>query len=389
MIDQASIPLNNNFSVKVVSRQDDLANLRDDWNKLASKQGSYMPFLCFDWFQLWIEHFLDNHQLFILLFYEDDNLETIAPFMMKKGKFKGANVRRIELIGNVYSPVRYFLFGVGDDRERVKNLSLIFQFLLRSYKDWDIMDLYPIPEENNNCGVLNESLDKSSLKTWEYVCFGDWYLDGINYSSDTYFANLSRKQRKNIRQCRNRTEKYGKVVFKMVTKRDEAEAYMKMYFRVYAKSWKRREGFGPGFYMDLTKHLANKDWLRLGFVLVDDVPIVAGIAVVCNGVAYFEKTAYDEDYEKLGAGSIWFAEMIKYVIDVDNVSVIDFLRGDEEYKKRWMPKRRERKGVLIFNNNLKGNYLSFLIRHIAPGFDRNRRLREIKAFATKKFFKTQ
>lgn len=55
--------------------------------------------------------------------------------------------------------------------------------------------------------------------------------------------------------------------------------------------------------------------------------------------------AYDMDYEDLGAGSVWFAEMIKHVIDVDKVSVIDFLRGDEPYKKSWKPQRRERRGL--------------------------------------------
>ena len=388
MIDQSSISLNNNFSVKVVSRIDDLANLRDDWNKLASKHGSYMPFLCFDWFELWIEHFLDNHQLLVLLLYEHDDLQTIAPLLIKQQRFKGIPVRKIELIGNVYSPIQTFLFKEMDNKRREEYISLVLQYFSRINNHWDVVDLHSIPEEDGTFPILSNAVKKSVFRSKEYFCFGNWYANGIDYSSDTYFKNRSRNLRASIKQNIKKAQKAGRMQFKMITSNTDVDTYMRIYFKVYSRSWKQREKVGPDFYMDLTKLAAAKGWLRLGLVFLDNMPVGAGFAIVCDGFAYFEKTAYDEQYEALGVGSIWLTEMIKYVIDVDRVRVIDVLRGDDQYKKRWVPQRRERKGVLIFNNNLKGNYLSFLIRHIAPGFDRNRRLREIKAFATKKLFKT-
>ena len=388
MIDQPSISLNNKFSVKVVSQIDDLANLRDDWDKLASKHGSYMPFLCFDWFRLWIEHFLDNHQLLVLLLYEHGDLQTIAPLLIKQQRFKGIPVRKIELIGNVYSPIQTFLFKEMDNKRREEYISLILQYCSRINKNWDIIDLQSIPEEDETFQLLDNALKKSRLKNKEYFCFGNCYLDRISYSSDTYFKHRSRNFRRAIQKSFGKAQRAGELEFKMITSSTDIDKYMKIYFEVYSKSWKKQERFGPNFYMDWTKRAAQKGWLRLGLVFLDNVPIAAGFAIVCDGFAYFEKTAYDEQYKNLGAGTIWYAEMIKYLIDIDKVSVIDLLREDYGYKKSWTPQRRERKGVLIFNNNLKGNYLSFLIRHIAPGFDRNRRLRKIKAFATKKLFKT-
>jgi CelD/BcsL family acetyltransferase involved in cellulose biosynthesis len=79
-----------------------------------------------------------------------------------------------------------------------------------------------------------------------------------------------------------------------------------------------------------------------------------------------------------GAGSVCLYEMIKYVIDVDKVSVIDFLRGADEYKKHWVAKCRKRKGMMIYNNTIRGKYLSFVDNKIAPFVNNNKFLSNIK-----------
>ena len=72
--------------------------------------------------------------------------------------------------------------------------------------------------------------------------------------------------------------------------------------------------------------------------------------------------------------------MITYVIDSDNVTELDYLIGDEQYKKDWTPKRRERYGLLVFNKNFKGHFLAFLVKDILPFFAKHKGLRQFKAF---------
>ena len=50
---------------------------------------------------------------------------------------------------------------------------------------------------------------------------------------------------------------------------------------------------------------------------------------------------------------------MKHVLDVDKVDAIDFLSGDDAYKKNWMTHSRERIKIDVFNSNtLKGRLLS-------------------------------
>ena len=40
---------------------------------------------------------------------------------------------------------------------------------------------------------------------------------------------------------------------------------------------------------------------------------------------------------------------MEHVIDTDKVHDVDYLTGDDAYKKDWMPDRRERWGIAVFN----------------------------------------
>lgn len=190
--------------------------------------------------------------------------------------------------------------------------------------------------------------------------------------------------RRNITRTRKNAEKAGDITFKMVRNRQDVAKYIKTYFEVYARSWKQKEEVGPEFHMDLTGLAAQKGWLRLGIVYLGDVPIVTGFAIVCENIAYFSKNAYDQAYRDLSAGTIWLTEMIKYVIDVDKVHAIDFLRGDEPYKRRWLKHQRERKGVLVFNNTLKGSFLSHFDQHVLPALNRHKIFKDTKSFVSNK-----
>ena len=71
-----------------------------------------------------------------------------------------------------------------------------------------------------------------------------------------------------------------------------------------------------------------------------EVPVAAQIWFVSNGTAYIFKLAYRTSYRKTSVGTVLTAALIEQVIAVDRVSSIDFLTGDDNYKKDWMQSQR-------------------------------------------------
>jgi CelD/BcsL family acetyltransferase involved in cellulose biosynthesis len=123
---------------------------------------------------------------------------------------------------------------------------------------------------------------------------------------------------------------------------------MELYQTVYAKSWKKPEPY-PNFISGWARICAENGWLRLGIAWIDDVAIAVQFWFTINRRAYIFKLAYDEDYSRWSAGTILSAHMIKYSLEEDQVTEIDYLTGDDNYKQAWMTHRRERVGVIACN----------------------------------------
>lgn len=376
--DERKYRLGDSFSIRVVEDINEFMSLHETWDTLLSNHVSHVPFLCHDWFRIWLKHFLKEDRLFILLLYNDNRLVAIAPFMTNDKKFKGIiRAKKIELIGNHHSFVRKFIFDNTAAEEKKKFTRLIFYFLMTVFKDWDVLELDSIPEEDDLFIILNEVIAETGVKSRQHFCFGDWYLDGIDYSAETYMKSLSPNTRKGVGKKKRRMERIGDVDFQVGKDKEKLDHYLSLYQEVRGKSWKSREK-DVAFLRDSREFLAEKGWLVFAFVVFDRCPIAVKIAVISNHIAYLVETLYNLKYERYSPGEISHAEFIRYLIGEERVTEIDTLKGDETYKQSWTPKRRERKGFLIFNDTMKGNYLAFLMTRVLPLFENNQYLLAFK-----------
>jgi hypothetical protein len=268
-------------------------------------------------------------------------------------------------MGNVHSPVRNFIFFDSNNGAKKANLIYIFDYLKSQFKDWDIIELEPIPEEDAFLPIIDVAVSESGFKRRQYICFGDWYLDEINYSGDEYIKRLPKNIRLELKRRKKRLEEVGRLDFHIGRDKDKLDYYIDLYHGVRSKSWKHPEA-DVLFQRDFRELATEKGWLRFGFLFLNGSAIAAQLRILSNNVAYFMDTVHDPNYNQFGPGLILRAEFTKYLIDVDKVKEIDNLKGDELYKKDWTPKRRERKGITIFNNTLRGQLLALLMLRVLP-----------------------
>jgi len=103
--------------------------------------------------------------------------------------------------------------------------------------------------------------------------------------------------------------------------------------------------------------------LRLGILSVDGEPAAAQLWIVHHGKALIYKLAYDERFADLSVGTILSATLFQHALDVDKVTEVDYLSGDDGYKKDWMSQRRERWGILALNPRTPRGVLA-IARHV-------------------------
>lgn len=213
-----------------------------------------------------------------------------------------------------------------------------------------VLNFAPIEKESEDAKVLETKLSTRGWYTRRYFCFGNWYLPCMGLS----FAEYMKGRDSKLLNTWNRKLKKFKAAeargarLEIITELPDTHAAMIAYEKVYSKSWKKPEPY-PDFVRKWALVCARNGWLRLGIAWFEGVPIATQFWFTVNRRAYIFKLAYDEGYSSMSAGTLLSAHMFQRALDTDHVTEIDYLTGDDEYKKLWMSKRRERIGILACN----------------------------------------
>jgi CelD/BcsL family acetyltransferase involved in cellulose biosynthesis len=81
-------------------------------------------------------------------------------------------------------------------------------------------------------------------------------------------------------------------------------------------------------------------------------------------VSEIHKVAYDETHSELSPGTALSAEMIAHALDHDHARKLDYLIGDDGYKRLWMSRRNSRCRLLAYDPRSAGG-LAGCLRELA------------------------
>lgn len=273
----------------------------------------------------------------------DTALSLLLPLRHTVGRF---GLRRLEGLANWYSSL-YGVIALPGNLQAAR-LQQLVKSLAAERPRWDVLDLHPLDPADPLFQPLLDALSAAGMATQRYFCFVNWYLDVAGRSYDDYAAGLPSRLKSTLKRKGRQLEKSGRATFEIETGGERLEAAIAAYEAVYARSWKLPEP-NPDFMPGLIRTCAAQGWLRLGIATVDGAPAAAQLWIVCRGVAAIYKLAYDEQYASLSIGSLLTERLMRHVIDTDKVREVDYLTGDDAYKRDWMSASRERCGIVAFN----------------------------------------
>ncbi len=251
---------------------------------------------------------------------------------------------RVDALANFYTPL-YAPIGL----DQLDPASLAATFAKLRYDGTAVLRLAPLAAGGAFHATALAALRQAGWIADTYFCFGNWYAPIVTADFEAYLAERPSALRNTFRRARNRLERRPDFRLRIQQAPDaQLEAAIAGFERVYAASWKRPEPW-PDFIPGLCRLAARCGWLRLGVIELDGQPAAAQIWLVAAGKAHIVKLAYDPAWRDLSVGTVLTAALMRHVIESDGVAEIDYLIGDDAYKRDWTPLRRERVGLVAFN----------------------------------------
>lgn len=271
------------------------------------------------------------------------------------------SLRKLSALTNCYSCffAPHLDSAAGHTRETLRELA---RAISSERPRWDAIEIQPLDVNSESFSALVEAFQAAGFVVQTFFCFGNWYLPVNGRDFAQYVESLPSILKNTLHRKQRKLEKSGRANIEIIIGGEGLEVAIQAYVKVYLASWKRPEPY-PDFIPGLIRACSAAGALRLGLVYVDGEAAAAQLWIVHGGVAFIYKLAYDERFADLSVGTILTARLMQHVLDVDKVDEVDYLSGDDSYKKDWMSHRRERWGMLAMTPRTMRGALA-ICRHL-------------------------
>lgn len=214
---------------------------------------------------------------------------------------------------------------------------------------WDILRLAPLAPDAPVTAALRTALQQRGIPHDSYFCFINWYLPVRWQTFADYLASRPSRLQNTIRRAQKRFGRDPAARFEIVrTPGPALEEAIEKFLLLYRKRGRKAEPY-PDFIPELCRRTAAAGQLRLGILSFGGTPAAAQVWIVHADTALIFKLAYDPERRNLSAGTLLSARMMQNAVEDDRVREIDYLIGNDAYKKDWMTHSRERVGIVAFN----------------------------------------
>ncbi|GHU29356.1 hypothetical protein AGMMS50256_14070 [Betaproteobacteria bacterium] len=323
-----------------------------------------------DWFEL-LQRSVFTDDPGVRYHYMSDGKRVTALLPVRHS---GRVVRKIESLSNFYTSLYAPLQTDESDSTALKHL------LVRAATERGgahVMRFAPMDPDSAIFHELYDHLRSIGWTPFRFFCFGNWYLK-VEKDWEDYFKHRSANLRSKIKR---KTRQFGEAggTLEVITDANQTDEAILAFQEVYSASWKIPETY-PEFIPALIRYLASSGALRMGIARLNGQAVAAQLWFVTGRKASIYKVAYHEAFASYSLGAILTAHLMRHVIEQDRVDEVDFLIGDDEYKKIWMSDRRERWGIVAYNpRTLLGATLT--LREIAARSTKSLRTRIKSLFA--------
>jgi len=330
--------------------------------KLWEERGQAEIFSSPDWFRNLYENVgrdLGTLSIFVLENRAEEPL-CILPCVSRVATDDGGE--DLIALANYYTPA--FELIVNEDLISRSNAIARLMSALARQENWNSLSLFPM---RNSADI--EDFRRHARTN---LLSGSSFFETANWSETiTDLATYKERRPSHLRATLARkTARLGRGVdhrFEILTAQRDVARGIADFNQIYRSSWKPPEPY-PGFIEGVATLAAQHKWLRLGLLYIEGKPAASQIWLVNGGTASIYKLAYSDEFKHYSPGTLLTMHLMAYVVTEDGVKCIDYLTGDDAYKRDWMSSREEMLRLRIANlRRARGIYLA--------GYDSLRRIK--------------
>ena len=417
-----------------VDEREALKMLERQWQALQAQCPQATPFQTWEWNAAWWRHFGARKRPRILLFWTDAGLTDD----MANGDFVSGGARRDPLrksksetlvgIAPFYTsfhlgtPLRRLAWIGTGQSDYLGPLALpeweadvsraLCHYIREELRGWDMADLQQLrgdcpllreegKREKGNGGrqltVYNPQSASHNRKSASPSTLNPQPSTSLPMEPCPYLtlpadwneltARLGKKMRSNLGYYERLLGKTFAEVRWHIADADTLDAGMAALFDLHQKRWNAR--WLPGvlgskrvqaFHCDVAQAFLANGWLRLHLLTIDGT-IRAALYCFARGCGtYYYLGGFAPELSKYSLGTLLTGKAIRMAIE-EGCAEFDFLRGNEDYKYRWLPESRINHRLLLLRSHERLGGLGELPGRAGFALNRVERYVELRAKA--------
>jgi CelD/BcsL family acetyltransferase involved in cellulose biosynthesis len=200
--------------------------------------------------------------------------------------------------------------------------------------DWDVLDLYNIPERSPSLPALESAALERGWevsKEWLQPC----PVISLEGTWDDYLASLDKKQRHELRRKMRRADQHSSSVnWRIVGSDDDVEKETDRFINLMAFDSEKTKFLSGAMRVQFSRSVRTAHqhgWLHLSFLEAAGETISGILCFDYQSRIWVYNSGMDPAFLALSPGWVSMGYLIRWAID-NGRQEIDFLRGDEKYK---------------------------------------------------------
>ncbi len=340
----------------------DLEEVKDEWDELLERSSSKSVFLTWEWLYNWWKYFAKDKKLNILLARKTENgkLLGIAPLYIENKKKCGFDVTAVRFLGDDYVASDFLDYIVEPGCEE-KFVKAIYEHFDERRRDWDVWEMKDMDEHSSSGGYLKDiaggacRVIVTRAQVCPYLDLPENYKDLINSLSSGMRKDLQRKMKKIVSDKEYR--------FSVNDFQSDIKTNIDVLFGLHQARFdmkKKKTAFGGdvlrSFHYDTAEDFNSKHWLRFYFLRKNGRDAACLYSFKFKNRLCYYQSGFDPQQSGKSLGTIMFGYALQDCVET-GTGQFHYLRGNEEYKKRWTSDFYNTVNIFIFSRTVKGSIL--------------------------------